>query len=53
MQVSKYRLKRMIRIVDMMRKGEYPNYTTIRMAFEKATFDSSETMILTCDRKTV
>ena len=53
MQVSKYRLKRMIRIVDMMRKGLYPNYTTISKAFEKATFDTSETMILTCDRKTI
>lgn len=43
----------MIRIVDMMRKQQYPNYTKISKAFEEATFDTSETMILTCDRKTI
>ena len=53
MQVSKYRLKRMIRIVDMMRKGQYPNYTTISRAFGEAAFDTSETMVLSCDRKTI
>ena len=53
MQVSKYRLKRMIRIVDMMRKGQYPNFKKISKAFQEATYDTSETMILTCTRKTV
>ena len=53
MIVSEYRLKRMIRIVDMMRKRQYPNYTKIKKAFEQATYDTSETMILTCDRKTI
>ena len=37
MVVSEHRLKRMIRIVDMMRKQQYPNYTKIRRAFEQAT----------------
>ena len=49
MVVSEHRLKRMIRIVDMMRKQQYPNYTKIRRAFEQATFDTTETMVLTCD----
>ncbi len=53
MVVSEHRLKRMIRIVDMMRKQQYPNYTKIRRAFEQATFDTTETMVLTCDRKTI
>ena len=53
MQVGKYRLKRMIRIVDMMRKQQYPNYRKISKAFQEATVDTSETMILTCDRKTI
>ncbi len=53
MQVSQFRLKRMIRIVDMMRKGRYPNFTTIKHDFEQATYDTKETLILTCDRKTI
>ena len=53
MQVGKYRLKRMIRIVDMMRKQQYPNFKKISKAFQEATFDTSETMILTCTRKTM
>ncbi len=53
MNVSQYRLKRMIRIVDMMRKHKYPNYTTIKRDFDQATYDTNETLILTCDRKTV
>ena len=53
MIVSEYRLKRMIRIVDMMRKRQYPNYTKIKKAFEQSTYDTAETMILTCDRKTI
>lgn len=53
MAVSEQRLKRMVRIVDMMRKEQYPNYRKIIKAFEEASFDASEPMVLTCDRKTI